>query len=98
MLLSIMLVSRIAFFGFAIGGWTGLHGYEQAIANARHSANLSIVYLLITQCVGGSLAFLALRRGGSIARLPLIILAYAGATFVIVSLYVEAAAVLHRSF
>ena len=53
MLLSLMLINRIAFLGFAIGGWTGLYGYGLAIANARHAANLSIVYLIIVQCVGG---------------------------------------------
>ena len=42
LLLSLVLASKIAFEGFAMGGWTGLKGYEQAIVNARHMAYVSM--------------------------------------------------------
>ncbi len=95
MLSSLILINRIAFFGLAIGGWTGLNGYEQAIANARDAAHSSMVYLIVAQCIGGSLAFLAFRRGLSMASLPVFIVGYSAATFVILWIYIEVAGVLH---
>jgi len=56
--LSLALATKIGFLGFAIGGWTGLKGYEQAIVNARHMANVSMAQLAALQLIGGIIMFL----------------------------------------
>jgi len=62
MALSLTLLLRLGFLGFAIGGWTGLKGYEQAIADARHTAHTTELLLAILQVLGGAFAFITFRR------------------------------------
>jgi hypothetical protein len=95
MALSLTLLLRLGFLGFAIGGWTGLKGYEQAIADARHTAHITELRLAILQVLGGAFAFITLRRKLGVLWSPLFIVAFCGATFAILLLYAEIVTALH---
>jgi hypothetical protein len=51
--ISLALFNRFAFFGFAIGGWTGLPNYSEALAAARTEQTRIGFELLMAQMVGG---------------------------------------------
>jgi hypothetical protein len=51
--ISLALLNRFAFFGFAIGGWTGLPKYHEALVAARAEQIQIELELLVTQIVGG---------------------------------------------
>ena len=89
MALSLTLLLKIGFLGFAIGGWTGLKSYEQAIVDARHTAHTAELRLAILQLLGGMFAFIPFKRKLRVLWSPLFIVGFSGTTFVIVWLYVE---------
>ena len=88
MVLSLMLLLRIGFLGFAIGGWTGLKGYEQAIVQARRTAKTAELELVFLQVVGGTSAFLIFRRKRGLAWSPLFIVGFSSLTLVLFWLYI----------
>jgi hypothetical protein len=95
LLLSLVLASKIGFLGFAIGGWTGLKGYEQAIVNARHMADVSIAQLAALQLIGGVIMFLGFRRKLGLAWSPVFVGGFSCATFVAWMVFVEIGTALH---
>jgi hypothetical protein len=81
--LSLTLLPKIGFLGFAIGGWTGLKGYEQAIVDARRTARTAELRLAILQLLGGVFAFITFKRKLGVLWSPLFVVGFFGTTFVI---------------
>ena len=93
--LSLALATKIGFLGFAIGGWTGLKGYEQAIVSARHMANVSMAQLAALQLIGGIIMFLGFRRKLGLAWSPVFVAGFSCATFVTGIVFLEIGTALH---
>jgi hypothetical protein len=94
--LSFGLISKVGTLGFAIGGWTGLRGYEQAIMNARQMAQSAMIRLAVVQVLGGTFPFIALRRNLRITWSPLFVLGFSIATVVLFWVYVESSMGIHQ--
>ena len=85
MILSIRYLLEAGTLAFAIGGWIGLAGYENAISAARAKSGTAMFRLLTFQSLGGLIAFFAFRRRGvKIVWSPLFLLSFSAATAIVV--------------
>jgi hypothetical protein len=83
LVLSARFLLEIGFLGFAIGGWTGLKGYEKSLSEARAQSQAAMLRLVAVQIFGGASAFLALRRTGiGVAWLALFLAGFPIVTYV----------------
>jgi hypothetical protein len=103
--ISLALLSRFAFFGFAIGGWTGLPNYREALAAARTEQTRIEFELLATQIVGGIAASVGFSPRQNavqyLKKMPLFVLLFCVATALASILAISIAEILmwtrHRS-
>ena len=103
--LSLALLNRFAFFGFAVGGWTGLPKYREALAAVRAEQTQIELELLVTQMVGGAAATLGFSPRQSVVqylrKMPLFVLLFCVTTALASILVISIAEILvwtrHRS-
>jgi hypothetical protein len=96
--ISLALLNRFAFYGFAIGGWTGLPQYREALAAARTEQTRMEFELLVTQILGGAASAMGFAPRQSalqyLKKLPLFILLFCVTTALVSSLAIQIAGIL----
>jgi hypothetical protein len=103
--ISLALLNRFAFFGFAIGGWTGLPEYREALAAARTEQTRIKFELLVTLILGGAASVLGFTPRQSVLqylkKMPLFVLLFCVTTALASILAIQIAEILmwtrHRS-
>jgi hypothetical protein len=99
-MVALLLLNRFAFLGFAVGGWTGLPQFREALQAARLEQTRIELVLLLVMLLGGITFTSTLAEfnslGGYLRKLPIYFASFCIVTAIVAWLAVEIAVLVRR--